>query len=48
VFNGSQRFFSRGNGMVPVSSHFGESYWLNGAWHVAIGRALLAVDTRDQ
>ena len=47
VINGNQRFFSRGNGMVPVSSYYGESYWLNGAWHVAIGRALLAVDTRD-
>jgi len=45
--SGGQRYFSRGAGMVPISSFWGKSYWLNGAWHVAIGRALLAVDTRD-
>jgi PKD repeat protein len=40
-----QRYFSRGTGLVPISSSSGESYWLDGAWYVAIGRALLTVDT---
>ena len=45
IISRSQRYFSRGTGLVPVSSSSGESYWLDGAWYVAIGRALLAVDT---
>ena len=45
LINGQQRFFSRGSGLLEVSSAAGHGYWLNGAWYVAIGRALLAVDT---
>jgi hypothetical protein len=45
IISRRQRYFSRGAGLVPVSSSSGESYWLDGAWYVAIGRALLAVDT---
>ena len=45
IINGGKRFFSRGNGLVEVSSSSGTSYWLQGAWYVAIGNALLAVDT---
>jgi PKD repeat protein len=48
VINGDQRFFSRGSGMVAVSSREGRAYWFSGAWYVAIGRVLLAVDTRTQ
>lgn len=40
-----RRYFSRGAGMVPVSSSAGESFLVGGRWYVAIGRALLAVNT---
>lgn len=45
LVNGQQRFFSRGSGLLAVSSAAGHSYWLNGVWYVAIGRAFLSVDT---
>jgi len=46
IINGQRtRYFSRGLGPVEVSSAAGEPYWLNGAWYIAIGTALLAVDT---
>jgi hypothetical protein len=45
VINGAKRYFSLGNGTVEVSSSYGESYWLNGAWYLAIGTAFMSVDT---
>lgn len=39
------RYFSRGNGPVEVSSSYGESYRLSGAWYLAIGTAFMSVDT---
>lgn len=39
------RYFSRGNGTIEVSSSYGESYQLNGAWYLAIGTAFMSVDT---
>lgn len=44
-----ERWFSRGNGLVPVSASArgGRSYFLGGAWYVAIGSTFLAVDTSD-
>ena len=45
IVNAGKRFFSQGNGLVEVSSSTGTRYWWNGAWYVAIGNALLAVDT---
>jgi PKD repeat protein len=43
------RWFSRGNGLVPVSASArgGRSYFLGGTWYVAIGSTFLAVDTSD-
>ena len=45
ILNRNKRYFSRGLGPVEISSEAGEAYWLNGAWYVAIGTTLLAVDT---
>jgi hypothetical protein len=47
ILNGQKRYFSRGLGPVEVSSAAGKAYWLNGAWYVAIGTTLLAVDTSN-
>ena len=47
IRNGLKRYFSRGLGPVEVSSQYGQAYWLNGAWYVAIGTTLLAVDTSN-
>jgi PKD repeat protein len=47
IINGQKRYFSRGLGLVEVSSTAGKAYWLNGAWYVAIGATLLAVDTSN-
>jgi hypothetical protein len=47
IFNGERRYFSRGTGLIAVSSAAGRGYWLNGSWYVAIGRVFLSVDTRD-
>jgi hypothetical protein len=44
---GNARYLSRGSALVPVSSAAGRSYWIDGAWYVAIGSTLLAVDTSD-
>jgi hypothetical protein len=45
IINYGRRYFSRGGGLLEVSSEAGHSYFLGGAWYVVIGRALLAVDT---
>jgi PKD repeat protein len=47
VFDQRKRCFSRGQGLLPVSSPAGKSYWLNETWYVSIGRAFMAVDTRE-
>jgi hypothetical protein len=43
--NSQQRYFSRGTGLLAISSAAGRGYWLDGVWYVAIGRALLRADT---
>jgi hypothetical protein len=50
LLNGTRRYFSRGAGLIPVSgasalSTYGKSYWLDGKWYLAIGRALFEVNT---
>jgi hypothetical protein len=47
LINDGSRYFSRGTGTLAVSSSAGRSYWLSGAWYLAIGRAVLAVDTQN-
>jgi PKD repeat protein len=44
VFGRGLRYLSRGGGLVELSSADGRGYWLDGAWHVALGRVLLSVD----
>jgi hypothetical protein len=45
IINFGRRYFSRGTGLLEISSDAGHSHFLAGSWYVVIGRALLAVDT---
>ena len=44
IFGRGLRYLGRGGGLVELSSADGRGYWLNGAWHVTLGRVLLSVD----
>ena len=47
VVGSRNRYFSSGTRLLEVGTFYGQSYRLDGAWYVAIGRALLAVDTSN-
>jgi len=41
----SQRYFSKGAGLVPISAYFGRSYRVAGTWYLAFEHTLLSVKT---
>jgi hypothetical protein len=46
LLNGVKRYFSRGAGLVEVSSDGGHTYWRDGRWFLAIGRSFFEFNDR--